>query len=123
MMISMSFKVQKTAFKKPTGIENKARAKMSSWASETERITSKYPPPPGGSTYVRTGRLGAGWRSSTQDKGGGIVSEVNNNVEYAKYVHGGKFGYIGWKTLDDIAAEQWDKTKSALQKVFDDLKV
>jgi hypothetical protein len=99
-------------------IKNKATRVMSEWASETERTISKYPPPPANSSYVRTGALGRGWSSTTKASGDAIESNVTNSVEYAKYVHGGKFAYIGWKTLDDIAGDQWKKTVSELAKAF-----
>lgn len=48
------------------------------------RRLAKYPPPPAGSTYVRTGELGRKWRGvGTPDR-----VRIENPMPYAGYVEG-----------------------------------
>lgn len=51
-----------------------------------------YPPPPEGSTYVRTGTLGRGWTESVEvTRPWEVVGSLGTNVPYAPWVVGPDF--------------------------------
>ena len=65
---------------------------------------ARYPSPPSGSTYRRTGTLGRAW---TQ-QGAGLRYVVGNNVRYATYVQGPDQAQMHrgrWLTADKAAEE------------------
>lgn len=65
---------------------------------------ARYPSPPSGSTYVRTGTLGRAW---TQ-QGAGLRYVVGNNVRYATYVQGPEQAWMHrgrWLTAEQAAEE------------------
>ena len=51
-----------------------------------EAAMKPYPPPPSGSRYVRTGRLGRTWTTNTRTFGETIVTSTGNVTRYARYV-------------------------------------
>lgn len=63
---------------------------------------ARYPSPPSGSTYVRTGTLGRAWVSI----GASLHYVVGNNVRYATYVQGPEQAWMHrgrWRTADEVA--------------------
>ena len=63
---------------------------------------ARYPSPPSGSTYRRTGTLGRAW---TQ-QGAALHYVVGNNVRYATYVQGPEQAWMHrgrWRTADEVA--------------------
>lgn len=63
---------------------------------------ARYPSPPGGSTYRRTGTLGRGW--ATQHNY--LRHVIGNNVLYATYVQGPEQAWMHrgrWRTVEEVA--------------------
>jgi hypothetical protein len=90
---------------------------LDSIARDIARVMAVYPPERPGSSYVRTGDLGRGWRvEDGRYLEGGYVVTASNAVEYAPWVQGddqawmhvGRWDTIGdaEKELTDPAAEQ-----------------
>ena len=70
-------------------------------------VLKKYPPPPAGSKYVRTRRLGNSWAQRTSGFAMKAEGFVGNNTSYARYVqdeekqaqvHQGR-----WQTVQSVA--------------------
>ena len=79
----------------------------------------EYPPPPLGSTYVRTGNLGRGWTITSRSNG----YTLRNPVSYTKYVHGNAYGleqawmHAGrWRLLRDEVEEEAAKLPDEIVK-------
>ncbi len=88
---------------------------------------AKYPPPPTGSGYIRTGTLGRSWTSSKPAFSGGVlVGSIGNAAasrrggqKYAKWVQGqetqtAQHAATGWVT-DQQALDQ---NRSAIENDF-----
>ncbi len=100
---------------------------LGEWASETLDGqlygSDKYAPPPAGSRYIRTGRLGAGWGLMRHGKTG---VKFFNLVDYAAYVVGDGDGnnqagiHAGrwWLATHRIEA-QLEKLAAAISKAID----
>jgi hypothetical protein len=78
-----------------------------------------YPPPPTYSTYVRTGRLGAGWMITPNTNG----YTTRNDTPYTKYVVGNAYGleqawmHQGrWNLLRDVQDEEVAKLPKAIEE-------
>jgi hypothetical protein len=66
------------------------------------RELARYPSPPSGSTYRRTGTLGRGWQTANAM----LRHVVGNNVRYATYVQGPEQAWMHrgrWQTADEVA--------------------
>lgn len=68
----------------------------------------RYPPKPPGSTYVRTGDYGRGWKPGFQRDGGDLVATVtNDDVDYASLVGSpdqtSQHASTGWPRIDEVA--------------------
>lgn len=64
---------------------------------------ARYPSPPSGSTYRRTGTLGRGWTTEHNY----LRHALGNNVRYATYVQGPEQARMHqgrWRTADEVAA-------------------
>lgn len=64
---------------------------------------ARYPSPPSGSTYRRTGTLGRAWTTTHA----ALHHVVGNNVRYATYVQGPEQARMHqgrWRTVDEVAA-------------------
>lgn len=72
-----------------------------------QRDMAMYPPPPTGSTYVRTGTLGRRWTTKIDRNGGGLVGTVGNSTSYGPFVQSKQFQarvHRGrWQTDVDVA--------------------
>lgn len=69
----------------------------------------EYPPPPPGSTYVRTGRLRSGWHFRSVLSGDILGRVYSESVEYADYVQSEAdqaWMHVGrWQTEVQVARE------------------
>lgn len=95
--------------------------KLQAWAGETAREIAKYPPPMG-QRYVRTGRLGRGWRTAFRHIGRGLEASVVNAVPYSGRVQGPEqdamFRDYKWSRIDRVAAAQWRKHGRGIGVIF-----
>jgi len=63
---------------------------------------ARYPSPPSGSTYRRTGTLGREWATTNTF----LRHIIGNNVRYATYVQGPEQAWMHrgrWRTADEVA--------------------
>ena len=81
-----------------------------------------YPPERPNQTYIRTGRLGAGW-GVRQSNGAMAGYTVYNSVPYTKYVVGNAYGleqawmHEGrWNLLRDVQEEEVQKLPPEIEK-------
>jgi hypothetical protein len=108
----------KLAFMKdPRGV----KAGVAEAANHLKAKASIYPPPPAGSSYVRTGTLGRKWIVNLKNLG----ATVSNNTTYGPFVQGGdgeqtmQHAMTGWQDTDEIAEEQSEKVVSLIQEKVD----
>ena len=69
---------------------------------------ARYPSPPSGSTYRRTGTLGREWMTTNAF----LRHVVGNNVRYATYVQGPEQAWMHrgrWRTVDEVAQGSVDQ--------------
>lgn len=78
------------------GARNAAVGLANSVGAETVGIISKYPPPKVPSSYIRTNRLGSGWRYTVTSPASGIVLKIRNATYYTSRVHGDERGEGQW---------------------------
>jgi hypothetical protein len=78
-----------------------------------------YPPPPFGSSYIRTGRLGGGWNITRRSNG----YTIRNSTTYTKYVVGNAYGleqawmHVGrWQVFRDVNDEEVKKLPAEIEK-------
>ncbi len=75
------------------GLVNGFRNAQTQWAKGVKAELVKYPPPIPSSSYVRTGDLGRGWQITGPNMSpSGLVTRVNNSVEYVGWVYGDEAG-------------------------------
>ena len=93
------------------------------WCNKMARTLAKtpYPPPPAGSTYVRTYTLPTGWVVEQQKSS---IYHIKNTVEYAHWVVSKKYQawmHRGrWWTAEEVMNEnRKDLNKSVLKAVKD----
>lgn len=81
----------------------------------------EYPPPPGGSRYRRTGRLGRGWvLQGSVGYGSGGIQRLRNATRYAPYVQGNRQARVHrgrWVTVDKIAAKYGPRMLASLRRM------
>lgn len=70
----------------PIVLAGAVRVFQQQWANNVISDIKNYPPPPSGSTYVRTNRLFFGWH--VVSGAGGFTVNIVNNVPYAGFVQG-----------------------------------
>jgi len=87
----------------------------------------KYPSPPSGSTYTRTGDLGRSWTPSTPSFSGGVILGGISNAarsrrggqRYAKWVQGQETQTAGHAATGWITDQQaLDRNHSAIENDF-----
>ena len=69
---------------------------------------ARYPSPPSGSTYRRTGTLGREWATTNTF----LRHIIGNNVRYATYVQGPEQAWMHrgrWRTADEVAQGSVDQ--------------
>ena len=75
----------------------------------------EYPPPPGGSTYRRTGTLGRRWTKSVTVSGGNVQGKVGNNTKYGPWVQSKQFQsrvHRGrWMTDEELVESEFAKRR------------
>lgn len=76
-------------------------------AQDIIKALQTYPPTPSGSTYVRTGTLGAGWLMSVS----GLMVVITNSVVYEPWVEDevtqtAVMQSIGWPTWQQVERER-----------------
>lgn len=92
-----------------------------------------YPPPPGGSTYVRTRKLYGGWRVEAPkiQPSGAVVGFIYNAVEdtnrrvpkkYMSFVQGiwqtRQHSLTGWISVNDARAKMLNEYRRGLQAIY-----
>ena len=81
------------------------------------REVAKYPPPPPGSTYRRTGTLGRSFTTRVNRRK--FFGEVGTRLEYAGYVIGERQAAVHkgrWTTVEQVAA----KLRPKIVKFFEE---
>lgn len=114
-------------------LERQMAKPMRKWAQQTidNKLAgmSQYPPPPAGSQYVRTGRLGKSWGFTQPAFQGRVIKmSIFNKTPYSVYVLGDSKGkrqawmHKGrwWKAVYRIRRERPKLTKMA-EKVIEHL--
>lgn len=111
-MIEMQIKVEgldkvREAFAKAPGVlDRHLRRAMDASIKTVQRPAQEYPPPPAGSTYVRTGTLGRRWSSRVESIAGGVRGTLENPTPYGPFVQGDQQAVVHrgrWRTLRQIA--------------------
>ena len=78
----------------------------------------KYPAPPAGSSYVRTGTLGGSWAKRVQ----GMTAVIGSNIKYAPYVQGADrqaWMHKGrWQTTADVAKSRAGDVKRFIERAL-----
>lgn len=77
-----------------------------------------YPPPPPGSKYKRTGRLGRGWLQRTEGAQG--IVRLENVTPYAPWVQGYQqaWMHVGrWETVEQVKARYHDRMVESMRRV------
>jgi len=81
----------------------------------------QYPPPPGGSRYRRTGRLGRGWvLQGSVGFGGGGIQRLTNKTRYGPYVQGPRQARVHrgrWTTVQQITAKYGPRMMTSLRRM------
>lgn len=85
-----------------TNFDNILRPPMVRSLARLQAAIAKYPPPPAGSTYRRTGQLGRSWTNRISAQGNKLTGELGNNTRYARWVQG--HGFQNRK----VHAGRWD---------------
>ena len=96
---------------------------LNSWATNVIDKQTRYPAPPAGSTYRRTGEYGRRWTRRAGFLGKFFGVQVGSNLEYAPYVGGFKkrkprqskvTARIGWTSIEEVGNSEWKKTRPKL---------
>lgn len=85
-----------------------------------EAAAKEYPPPPPGSTYVRTYALRDNWNVRTQRRDFSVI--IENPTEYAPFVQGESQATVHrgrWKTLKKTAESKTDEIVKKLKEQVD----
>lgn len=113
-------KYRRAASKRPSVVDPPTKK----WANKMAKTlaTTPYPPPPAGSTYVRTYTLPTGWRVEKQKDSS---YTIKNRVEYAHWVVSKKFQawmHRGrWWTAEDIMKQNRGDLKKSILKAIKDI--
>ena len=104
------------------GVERELRDAVNRVLLMLQDRIAKYPPPPAGSTYRRTGTLGRRWTTAQPHifvQRRMIEGVIGNNTEYAPYVqsrsmqawmHRGR-----WQTIEDVVERSRDEAQRILE--------
>lgn len=79
---------------------------------------NRYPPPPPGSRYKRTGRLGRGWVHRIEGPRG--ITRLENVTPYAPWVQGPLQARIHrgrWETVESVMARYRERMVESLRRV------
>lgn len=80
---------------------------------------ANYPPPPSGSSYVRTGDYGKHWTSSVDTDSDGLIGKLGNAVRSRRYGHA--YGpYVGDSELQaDVHRGRWTTDEESAMNNLD----
>lgn len=94
---------------------------VNSAARNMRSTLAKYPPPPSGSGYRRTGQLGRAWMvKAGSPSGTRIVRTVYNPTVYAGWVEGMQQARVHqgrWPRVDDVLRSEANRVASLLGQV------
>jgi phage gpG-like protein len=102
----------------PKKMDKALEVALSGAADLVRAEIKRYPAPPAGSTYIRTGTLGGSWTKRVN----GLKAIIGSNIAYAPYVQGADrqaWMHKGrWQTTADVARSQAPYVKRFIERAL-----